>query len=117
MADESQHEPLEEQPASTGDDVDMSDNGEDAPENTNNSELPFAEGPDETEIAKRTEFVDYLRSPIVTLLVGNGVDEAILTAHQELLVQSPFFAEACAAFTDDGSVSFRSSFSAVAAPS
>ncbi|EGS20345.1 uncharacterized protein CTHT_0021720 [Thermochaetoides thermophila DSM 1495] len=33
----------------------------------------------------------------------SGENKTILTAHQALLVQSPFFAEACAEFTDDGS--------------
>lgn len=106
MADEYQDEPVGEDPAVPAVDVEMDDGREEAPENTNNSELPFAEGGDETEIEKRTEFVDYLKSPVVTLLVGDGADVAILTAHQQLLIQSPFFAESCAAFSDDGSVCY-----------
>ncbi|KAI0392922.1 hypothetical protein F5Y17DRAFT_332258 [Xylariaceae sp. FL0594] len=62
--------------------------------------LPFAEG-GETE--PRTSFTSYLMSPVVTLIVGSGENETILTAHQGLLTQSPFFAQACAAFADDGS--------------
>ncbi|PKS10129.1 hypothetical protein jhhlp_001879 [Lomentospora prolificans] len=64
------------------------------------NELPFA---DESLIEQRTSFISYLTSPIVTLLVGNGDSGAILTAHQALLTKSPFFEEACAAFTEDGS--------------
>jgi hypothetical protein len=72
--------------------------------NPNSSELPFAEeGPDDAPPARIT-YVQYLSSPIVTLLVGSGEAETILTAHQGLLMQSPYFAEACAEFADDGSV-------------
>jgi len=68
--------------------------------------LPFAEG---GESDPRTTFTSYLMSPVVTLIVGSGDNETILTAHQGLLNQSPFFADACAAFADDGSVSLRPS--------
>jgi hypothetical protein len=68
--------------------------------------LPFAEG---GESDPRTAFTSYLMSPIVTLIVGSGENETILTAHQGLLHQSPFFADACAAFANDGSVSLRPS--------
>ncbi|EFX00575.1 hypothetical protein CMQ_7577 [Grosmannia clavigera kw1407] len=63
------------------------------------------EGSEETEKAeaKRTSFTTYLRSPVVTLRVGEDEKGASLTAHQALLVQSPYFAQLCAAFTDDGS--------------
>jgi hypothetical protein len=79
--------------------------GAGASENPNSSELPFAEGgPDDDAPPPRITFVQYLSSPIVTLLVGSGDKETILTAHQGLLTQSPYFAEACAEFADDGSV-------------
>jgi hypothetical protein len=42
----------------------------------------------------------YLRSPVVELAIGSGADAAILSAHQGLLKVSPFFAEACAQFSD-----------------
>ncbi|KAK3933928.1 hypothetical protein QBC46DRAFT_414371 [Diplogelasinospora grovesii] len=72
--------------------------------NANGSELPFAqEGPEDTPVAPRTTFLQYLTSPIVTLLIGSGDNETILTAHQGLLTQSSFFADACAEFADDGS--------------
>ncbi|CAI4217611.1 unnamed protein product [Parascedosporium putredinis] len=64
------------------------------------NELPFA---DDSVTEQRTSFMSYLMSPIVTLLVGNDGNEAILTAHQGLLIKSPYLKEACAAFTEDGS--------------
>ena len=67
----------------------------------NTGDLPFPEG---GEVDARPSFISYLASPVVTLIVGSGDNETILSAHQGLLVQSPFFAEACAAFTNDGSV-------------
>lgn len=74
------------------------------------ADLPFAEGgPEDDRVQEkpppRVSFSQYLATPIVTLLVGSGDKETILTAHQGLLVKSPFFAEACASFADDGSVS------------
>lgn len=53
----------------------------------------------------RVTYVDYLRSPVVSLLVGQGDEQALLTAHQALLVTSPWFAESCSKFADDISVS------------
>lgn len=71
------------------------------------SELPFTgeETVVEPEVA-RVPFIDYLSSPIVTLIVGSSGSETVLTAHQALLTQSPYFKDECDAFTDDGSVSF-----------
>lgn len=111
MADEAAQDLVPDEPQSSAvphpDDVVMGDNAEGAEgaENTNpqnSGDLPFAEGP---YVEPRTKFVDYLGSPIVTLIVGSGDSETILTAHQALLIKSPYFAEICAAFTDDGSVS------------
>lgn len=85
-------------------DVEMAEGGNDeAGGNINNADLPFAEGGEE--VTPRISFISYLTSPLVTLIVGSGDNETILTAHQGLLVRSPYFAEACAAFSDDGSVS------------
>lgn len=72
------------------------------------SELPFAG--EETVVEPEPEptrvpFIDYLTSPVVTLIVGSGNTETILTAHQALLTQSPHFENLCNNFTDDGSVS------------
>lgn len=111
MADEYREEPTESQEPTAGGapshaDVEMGEDGEGAAENADASELPFAEGgEDQPEVEKRIEFIDYLKSPMVTLLVGDGDKSAILTAHQALLQQSPYFAEACSAFDDDGSAS------------
>lgn len=57
-------------------------------------------------------FVDYLKSPIVSLLVGQGEEQTLLTAHQALLSISPWFAEECAQFDAGVSVSkiFDSSY-------
>lgn len=71
------------------------------------TELPFAgeETVVEPEPA-RVPFVDYLTSPIVTLIVGRDERETILTAHQALLNLSPYLKGICDNFTDDGSVSW-----------
>lgn len=68
--------------------------------------LPFQE---ETmdDAPARVTYIDYLRSPVIGLLVGEGNDQALLTAHQALLVQSPWFADTCAKFSDEVSVSSR----------
>ncbi|KAK8050019.1 hypothetical protein PG994_011749 [Apiospora phragmitis] len=106
MASEfAEDDPAEEQPAAPAApdapaaDVEMAE-GEEGGDNANGSELPYAEGGD---VEPRTSFISYLTSPVVTMIVGSGGNETILTAHQALLVQSPYFAEACAAFSDDGS--------------
>ncbi|KAI0910115.1 hypothetical protein F4824DRAFT_493879 [Ustulina deusta] len=96
MAEEYAEEIIEEQPPNPAGDVEM---GEGA-EGDERIVLPFAEG---GESEPRTTFISYLTSPVVTLIVGSAESETILTAHQALLVQSPFFADACAAFADDGS--------------
>lgn len=92
---------IEEVPA----DVDM---GRDVPETdtgaTAENELPFAEE-EAVPPPARVTFIDYLKSPIVELLIGQAEDQTRLSAHQALLVQSPWFEEACAQFGDDSSVS------------
>lgn len=103
---------IEDSPAAPSGDVEMTESGaaaegasaEDAP--ANKDELPFAEESADSSPPPRVTFLQYLSSPIVTLIVGTGDQETVLTAHQSLLVQSPWFAEACADFTDDGSVCF-----------
>ncbi|KAI0115723.1 hypothetical protein GGR51DRAFT_360615 [Nemania sp. FL0031] len=99
MAEEFNEPLIEEQPANPGDDVDMGE-GEGAAAGEEGMVLPFAEG---GESDPRPTFMSYLASPVVTLIVGSAQNETILTAHQALLVQSPFFVDACAAFADDGS--------------
>jgi len=66
--------------------------------------LPFQDEVME-EIPARVTYIDYLKSPIIGLLVGQGDEQALLTAHQALLTRSPWFADACAKFSDEVSVS------------
>jgi hypothetical protein len=47
--------------------------------------------------------ISYLRSPIIELVLGSGADPTTLSAHQGLLTLSPYFAEACAQFSDSTS--------------
>lgn len=116
MADSFTDDIIADPPANPGGDVEMGEGAEEgsasasvsaiANANPNGSELLFAEeGPDDTPEV-RVSFAQYLTSPVVTLIVGSSDAETILTAHQALLTQSPFFAEACAEFADDGSVSY-----------
>ncbi|KAI0873375.1 hypothetical protein GGS24DRAFT_393816 [Hypoxylon argillaceum] len=100
MAEEFNEPLLEEQPANTEGDIDMAEGEEGEGAGEEGMVLPFAEGGDSD---PRVTFISYLSSPVVTLIVGSAESETILTAHQALLVQSPFFADACAAFADDGS--------------
>jgi hypothetical protein len=103
MAEEFNEEVMEDHPANPGGDMDMveGEEGEGGGVVNTSAELPFAEG---GESDPHTTFISYLTSPIVTMIVGSGETETILTAHQGLLCQSPYFVEACAAFADDGSV-------------
>ncbi|KAF8454639.1 hypothetical protein BDZ91DRAFT_668029 [Kalaharituber pfeilii] len=48
-------------------------------------------GEDSALIASRMAFLDYLKSPIITLLIGPPERETALTAHQLFLSRSPFF--------------------------
>ncbi|KAF2094325.1 hypothetical protein NA57DRAFT_47229 [Rhizodiscina lignyota] len=57
--------------------------------------------PDVEVETKRESFLDFLKSPIIELAVGIGENETILTAHQALLIKSPYFQEACARFGPD----------------
>ncbi|KAE8442129.1 hypothetical protein EG329_003835 [Mollisiaceae sp. DMI_Dod_QoI] len=67
--------------------------------------LPFQEeGLDEDRPARVT-YIDYLKSPVIGLLVGQGSEQALLTAHQGLLEASPWFKDACSKFSDEVSSS------------
>src|SRR3954471_24531596 len=102
MASSFNEEILEDPPPSAGADVEMAETaGEEGATHANGSELPFAEAGPEDPPTPRTSFVQYLSTPIVTLLIGSGDSETVLTAHQGLLSQSTYFAEQCAEFTDD----------------
>ncbi|KAL9090552.1 MAG: hypothetical protein Q9165_005313 [Trypethelium subeluteriae] len=54
----------------------------------------------EAELQPQKTFLDYLKSPIVELTIGQGDGATTLTAHQSLLTQSPYFREACSKFSD-----------------
>lgn len=117
MADNNDNTVIEDSPANPGADVEMSESagagagaGDDATGAAERSEMPFAEEETINEpesVPERTSFISYLTSPIVTLIVGSAETETILTAHQALLTLSPFFKDACAQFSDDGSVGSR----------
>ncbi|KAI9780056.1 MAG: hypothetical protein M1839_007038 [Geoglossum umbratile] len=55
---------------------------------------------DEEGIEQRVSFINYLQSPTVELVIGSGADAVLLTAHQQLLMRSPWLAEACARFDE-----------------
>lgn len=95
----------QEELAEAAGDVEMSETQENTQEgdDADNNDGTVAEAESE-EIMPRLIFASYLQSPLVTLIIGTG-EQAVMTAHQGLLVQSPYFREACAAFVDDGSVS------------
>ena len=47
----------------------------------------------------------FLTSPIVEIVVGQGEDETVLTAHQTLLLESPFLSDFVGKFDASGPVS------------
>ncbi|KAI5305935.1 GPI transamidase component [Ascosphaera pollenicola] len=49
--------------------------------------------PEEPEEPRKLTFLDYLKSPIVELVVGQGEKKTTLTAHQALLAESPYIRE------------------------
>ncbi|KAL8971460.1 MAG: hypothetical protein Q9183_001050 [Haloplaca sp. 2 TL-2023] len=48
---------------------------------------------EEEKPAQRVTFIDYLKSPMISLLIGSGAGQTQLTAHKALLTRSPFFSE------------------------
>jgi hypothetical protein len=66
--------------------------------------LPFQEDEEDEYVSMRIPFVDHLKSPTVELLIGEDEKQTLLTAHQALLVQSPFFEDACTQFGDSAKV-------------
>ncbi|KAF2137975.1 uncharacterized protein K452DRAFT_291010 [Aplosporella prunicola CBS 121167] len=71
------------------------------PAGAGEGEEPVAEMADiEPEAPKRETFLEFLKSPIIELLVGKGEEQTLLTAHQALLVKSPYFETECAKFED-----------------
>ncbi|MCJ1267915.1 hypothetical protein MMC22_007801 [Lobaria immixta] len=70
--------------------------GETAAANGENGNDDERAGAEEGKTATRATFVDFLKSPAIELVIGSGSDQTVLTAHQALLVRSPFFASAIA---------------------
>jgi len=82
---------LPEEPVASAADVEM------AEDQQAQEDLPFAEGgPDDDNNEEddgkpappRITFAQYLSTPIVTLVIGSGGQETLLSAHQGLLVQT-----------------------------
>ncbi|KAI4230438.1 MAG: hypothetical protein L6R36_000067 [Xanthoria steineri] len=48
---------------------------------------------EEDKPAQRVTFIDYLKSPMIELLIGSGADQTLLMAHKALLTKSPFFTQ------------------------
>lgn len=110
MADEIENEIIDETLGEEGDaDVDMGgaevvevDTGATVGEHGDEG---IVDAPEVEEVTPtRVTFLDWLRSPIVQLVVGQGENSTVLTAHQALLEQSPFFKAAIDEFSDDASV-------------
>ncbi|KNG85499.1 hypothetical protein ANOM_005747 [Aspergillus nomiae NRRL 13137] len=104
---DSSHGPGNAQKAETRDvDMDSSQHANDAitqdvPLSTEITELQ----PKEAAPPKRNpglQFLEYLKSPIVELTIGKGETKTTLTAHQKLLLESPFLAERVAVFHGSG---------------
>lgn len=91
MADEFTEENVEEVVDSQAGDVEMGDGATEGGE-ARPSE-PSLEGTAQDEpSAPRVSFAQYLNTPVVSLMVGSGENESVLTAHQGLLAKSPYFA-------------------------
>ncbi|KAK7413307.1 hypothetical protein QQX98_007817 [Neonectria punicea] len=60
------------------------------------------EQPAETEVVEpRITFASYLQSPVISLIVVGADDQTVLTAHQALLVKSPYFGAIFDAWVDE----------------
>ena len=63
-----------------------------------------AADPEETQVPAsnpRTVFLDYLKSPIVRLVIGSGDEETTITAHSAILERSPYFGDKIAGLSPD----------------
>jgi hypothetical protein len=86
-----------------GEEVIQIETGANATTNGENG-IAFHDDEEDVVIPTRVTFMDHLKSPVVELLVGEGEGQALLTAHQALLVQSPFFEDACSRISDNALV-------------
>ncbi|KAL8912403.1 MAG: hypothetical protein Q9171_002589 [Xanthocarpia ochracea] len=79
-----------------GDDVEMQ-GGDGRPEvieigdTVEDDAVEEGEPTEEEKPAQRVTFVDYLKSPMIELLIGSGDAQTLLMAHKALLTKSPFF--------------------------
>ncbi|KAH0536995.1 hypothetical protein FGG08_006167 [Glutinoglossum americanum] len=80
----------------TDDPIDVDGDGAGAIEN--GAEEIDGDALEEVDVEQRVSFFDYLQSPIVELLIGAGEHQTLLTAHQQLLMRSPYFADICLRF-------------------
>ena len=63
-----------------------------------------AADPEETQVPAsnpQTVFLDYLKSPIVRLVIGSGDEETTITAHSAILERSPYFGDKIAGLSPD----------------
>ncbi|KPM42632.1 hypothetical protein AK830_g3917 [Neonectria ditissima] len=101
MADDQAHENVPDE--STAADVEMTEStqvtqGGDATTDVATTEEQLAE----TEVAEpRVTFASYLQSPVISLVVGSDISQTVLTAHQALLVKSPYFRAICDSWVDE----------------
>ncbi|MCJ1310236.1 hypothetical protein MMC25_003898 [Agyrium rufum] len=80
------------------DDIEMIGDGEEVVEV---EEIEDGTGEEEvTSKPTRSAFMDYLRSPMIEIVVGQGETSTLLTAHEALLVRSPFFKSTVANFSE-----------------
>lgn len=112
MADDQVHETVPDETTDAGADVEMTETtelakgaeggeGGDTAEDANGAEKADA---DTETVQPRISFATYLKSPVVTLIVGPVDGEtAVLTAHQALLNQSPYFRDIFDTWVEDGS--------------
>ncbi|RWQ93823.1 hypothetical protein C8Q69DRAFT_336601 [Paecilomyces variotii] len=95
---EETREPVEQQKDGTGEPVEQQQDAE----STQDATVVTTQD-DSVAVQEKNEglkFIDHLKSPVVELVVGQGDDQTVLTAHEGFLKESPFFSEAVAAFKD-----------------
>ncbi|KAH0563128.1 hypothetical protein GP486_002310 [Trichoglossum hirsutum] len=85
----------------TAGDIEMDPIDVDAGELENGAEEDDGDVMEEEATAPRVLFIDYLKSPIVEIVVGSGEDQTFLTVHQGLLMRSPYLADRCSRFSED----------------
>lgn len=88
----------EENPDLTAGDIDMEGGEENPVEVDDDGEDIVAPTQEDEEVKPaivnpQTRFLEYLRSPMVQLNIGNGPDAQIISAHRAILTQSPHFSE------------------------